>query len=349
MMRKMVVVGDPPAPGGAVLPYSSRGYTLHGHQAALIGGRAYCEGCNSVGIIAKAGGPRRMGFISEVALEGDVVMCHCPVPPPLIATLVHTSWFEDMGGGIGNLEPHMLVPGWLSADRSTVAASKRLVDSEVTHPPEAEQTENICPNMTNREFATLVMTLRDEALVLTTQRLQELERWDDVARARIKEWFGDVGPRSAKAHLDTMRDYLKEGLIACERVLRGLEPNNFVRWSPSALKHVGCVSGSPLGLMAEVCKPDTKTHTIAIASNFCGLDRDRRIFGTEFIRDGDSKLSTLVHEVTHFDDAFGSFDGWYGSKNSREKISSTKDFATARTNADSLASYIVGVSAKASI
>lgn len=130
-MRKMVVVGDPPAPGGAVLPYSSRKYALHGHQVALIGGRAYCEGCNSVGIIAKAGGPGRMKFISEVALEGDVVICHCPVPPPLIATLVHTSWYDDMGGGIGSLEPHLLVPGWLSADRSTVAASKRLVDYAV--------------------------------------------------------------------------------------------------------------------------------------------------------------------------------------------------------------------------
>lgn len=351
MMRKMVVVGDPPAPGGAVLPYSSRSYTLHGHQVALIGGRAYCQGCNSVGIIAKAGGPRRMNFISDVALEGDVVICHCPVPPPLMATLVHTSWYDDMAGGSGELQPHMLAAGWLSADRSTVAASKKLVDSEVTHPPEAEQTENICPNMTNREFAALVIKLRDEALVLTAQRLQELERWDDVARARIKEWFGDVGPWSDKAHLDTMRDYLKEGLIACDRVLRGLEPKNFVRWSQSALKHVGCVSGSQygIGVSAEVCKPDTKTHTISIAMGFCELPRDMRLFGIETIRDGDSKLLTLVHEVTHFDDVFSSFDDWYGTKNAREKILNTKDFAKARTNADSIASYILGVSAKASI
>jgi uncharacterized Zn-binding protein involved in type VI secretion len=55
MMRKILVVGDSPAPGGRVLPYDGPMLDLYGHRAALIGGRAYCEGCNSVGIIAKAG------------------------------------------------------------------------------------------------------------------------------------------------------------------------------------------------------------------------------------------------------------------------------------------------------
>ena len=50
MMRKVIVVGDPPAPGGAVLPYSGPMMDVFGHRIALIGGRAYCEGCNSVGM-----------------------------------------------------------------------------------------------------------------------------------------------------------------------------------------------------------------------------------------------------------------------------------------------------------
>jgi len=62
MMRKVVLVGDPPA-GGRVLPYDGPMVDFFGHRPALIGGRAYCEGCNSVGIIAKAGGPRRPLFI----------------------------------------------------------------------------------------------------------------------------------------------------------------------------------------------------------------------------------------------------------------------------------------------
>jgi len=88
MMRKVIVVGDPPAPGGAVLPYGGHMSDVFGHRFALIGGRAYWEGCNSVGIIAKAGGPRRGCFHgAEMALEGDVVVCHCPVPPPLVGTM----------------------------------------------------------------------------------------------------------------------------------------------------------------------------------------------------------------------------------------------------------------------
>jgi len=150
--------------------------------------------------------------------------------------------------------------------------------------------------------------------------------------------------------LNEMREYLRKGLNACDGVLRGLKAENFVRWSPTALKHVGCVSGSAfgIGIAAEVCKPDVKTHTIAIALEFCEMKRDRRVFGAKSIRDGDSQLLTLVHEVTHFNDTFGSTDDWYGTGNSKSKLLQTRDFAKARINADSLASYILGVDAEAS-
>ena len=168
MMRKVIVVGDPPAPGGAVLPYSGPMMDVFGHRIALIGGRAYCEGCNSVGIIAKAGGPRR-GWLygAEMALEGDVVICHCPVPPPLIATLVHNMNFDDMLAGIRDFSAsYAALPGWFAGDSTSVAASKKAVDELVEHPPEAEQTENICPNMTNKEFCNLMLDLRDKAVTL---------------------------------------------------------------------------------------------------------------------------------------------------------------------------------------
>eukprot|EP01036_Dinobryon_divergens_P055530 gene55530-74136_t len=70
-------------------------FDFFGHRAALIGGRAYCEGCNSVGIIAKTGGPRRPQFISEIALEGDVVVCHCPMPQPLLSVLQQSAVCDD--------------------------------------------------------------------------------------------------------------------------------------------------------------------------------------------------------------------------------------------------------------
>lgn len=91
MMRRILVVGDPPAPGGRVLPYGGPTSELHGHRVALIGGRAYCEGCNSVGIIAKAGGPRRPQFISATV-------------DSQLSTLVHeVTHFDDTFGSFDTI------------------------------------------------------------------------------------------------------------------------------------------------------------------------------------------------------------------------------------------------------
>lgn len=342
MMRKTIVVGDPPASGGAVLPYSGPMSNVFGHRFALIGGRAYCEGCHSIGIIAKAGGRRRGSFHgAELALEGDVVVCHCPTPPPLVATLVHTMMTDDLLGGsvkAFNLS-FAALPGWFDADPQEVAASKKTVDGLVTHPPEAEQTENICPNMTNKEFATLAMKLRDIAVdYITRQRLPELERWDSEAQGRVKMWFG-VADQGIRAHL-------QKGLVECARVLQGLAPKNFVRFTPGG-KLLTCVMDNGLGTVAAVCKPDTATHTIAIALPFCDFPNNKIIFGTNKVRDGDSKLLTLIHEVSHFDDTFSSNDTWYGTGESRHRVN-LETLPALRVNADSIAAYVLGVDPEAS-
>jgi uncharacterized Zn-binding protein involved in type VI secretion len=342
MMRRVVLVGDPPAAGGRVLPYDGPMVDFFGHRPALIGGRAYCEGCNSVGIIAKAGGPRRPQFISEIALEGDVVVCHCPIPQPLLSVSQQSAecddddWIAD--GTMRSLA--VMAPAERTTAGLEMAAFKKVVDEGVTHPPEAEQTERICPNMTNKAFATLMMKLRDMAVdYIAKQRLPELERWDEQAQARVMTWFG-IADQSTREHLH-------KGLIACVRVLRGLEPKNFVRFTAGG-KLLTCVMDNGVGTVAAVCKPDVATHTIAIALPFCEFENDNRIiFGTDKVRDGDSRLLTLIHEVTHFDDTFGSNDTWYGTAKSRGQVNS-QNLQALRVNADSIAAYILGVDPKAS-
>jgi hypothetical protein len=342
MLRKVLVVGDPPAPGGRVLPYGGPMLDLHGHRVALIGGRAYCEGCNSVGIIAKAGGPRRPQFISEAALEGDVVVCHCPVPQPLLSVLQQSAEYDDGDQHAAGAMPSVTALATKATATSglEMVAFKKTVDNGVTHPPEAEQTENICPNMTNKEFATSTLKLRDLAVdYITKKRLPELERWDEEAQARARTWFGiaDQG----------IREHLRKGLAACVRVLRGLEARNFVRFTAGG-KLVTCVLDNGSGTVASVCKPDTATHTIAIALPFCEFRYDNRtIFGTERVLDGDSRLLTLIHEVTHFDDTFSSNDTWYGTAKSRRQVNS-QNLEALRVNADSIAAYILGVDPRAS-
>ena len=78
------------------------------------------------------------------------------------------------------------------------------------------------------------------------------------------------------------------------------------------------------------------------------VESDHRIiFGTDKVRDGDSRLLTLIHEVTHFDDTFSSNDTWYGTAKSRAQVNS-QNLDALRVNADSIAAYILGVDSKAS-
>lgn len=330
MMRKALVVGDPPACGGAVLTYAGPSMDVHGHRIALVGGRVYCEGCNSVGLIAKAGGPRRGFFYdAEIALEGDVVVCHCPVPPPLVSTLQQSMTYDDaLAAAVSDYSPSFAaLPGWFAGDSASVLASSKVVDALVEHLPEAEQVENICPNMTNKEFCTLVLDLRADAVKMIERRLKDLDLWGKREKARVKQWFGTDD--------ETTRQYLRSGLSRCLRVLMGLTCDNFVRYSEQLMRNVGCTpSGNKIGLIAEVCKPDVKTHTIGIAIGFCGL-RPRSA-------EWDSQLQTLIHEVTHFDDVFSSVDDIYKMG---ESLAIANDTERALKNADSLVGYVAyGVS-----
>ena len=256
MMRRTIVVGDAPVCGGSVLPYvAALSSTIHGHPVALIGGRVYCEGCHSVGIIAKAGGPRRVEFISEEALEGDVVVCHCPKPQPLMSTLQTTSYADDGSGTHAMAMPEALAALSFTGGHVDLAAAKKTVDEQVEHPPEAEQAENICPNMTNQAFAVLVMKLRDMAIeYIQHRRLPELERWDKAAQERVRSWFGATD--------QSLREYLLSGLTACIRVLQGLTPKNFVRYAEGG-KQLTCAMGmlpASLPPSASLTRPHTPSR-----------------------------------------------------------------------------------------
>lgn len=107
VMRKIVVVGDKTNSDGVILPNANSTFSVGdaGHKVALIGGPVQCLACKSVGTIAKAGGPRRMHFMGEVALEDDIVLCGCPVHPKLIANLHQTMTYDDQAESQGVVPP----------------------------------------------------------------------------------------------------------------------------------------------------------------------------------------------------------------------------------------------------
>ncbi|WP_419469078.1 PAAR domain-containing protein [Burkholderia pseudomultivorans] len=103
MNRRIAVVGDGLSSGGTIAPYGGPRLLVHGHQAALIGGRAFCAACKTTGIIAKAGGPYRLRFQGEVALEHDIVLCGCSTPPSIVAVLAGEAWCDDRLEGLGEV------------------------------------------------------------------------------------------------------------------------------------------------------------------------------------------------------------------------------------------------------
>lgn len=107
--RKVVLVGDPPTSGGAVLPNGCKSY-VNGVSKATQDSKVRCDACSSIGTIARAGGPFRPGvYGSHEVLEGDLVLCKCAVAPLLIAKAVSSGppvlWVDDRIEKFGAVGP----------------------------------------------------------------------------------------------------------------------------------------------------------------------------------------------------------------------------------------------------
>jgi uncharacterized Zn-binding protein involved in type VI secretion len=116
MMRLLLCVGDEPQTGGYTVNSETRPFGVSGHPAAIIGGHAYCNACKSMGVIAKAGGPRRINHTPhEIALDGDILLCKCPEPPRMAARMQSTFRHEDMSDALGTVASARTAGGGVSS------------------------------------------------------------------------------------------------------------------------------------------------------------------------------------------------------------------------------------------
>ncbi|WP_061125622.1 M35 family metallo-endopeptidase [Caballeronia catudaia] len=185
-------------------------------------------------------------------------------------------------------------------------------------------TTPICPNMTNAQFRKLMMRLRDIAVKMIDDRIIALATVWVREKERVQTWFGksDEGTRKT----------LLEGLPRLQSVLRELTPENMIRYDDELGKSLSCVPVADMGSNdAAVCKPDSQKRIIQFYSHFCTLpSADLHT---------NCKLKVLLHECTHYVDAFDSLDNAYGW------ASGLKYWARAHSeeslnNADSIACYI---------
>lgn len=192
----------------------------------------------------------------------------------------------------------------------------------------------ICPNMTNSEFYATMNRLRDKAVKLLGDRLQELESWSNADQDKVALWFGNTTSQT--------RETLTDGLSRIREIMRGLTDKNYERYSDEALKRTGCVpnprrDGPPAS--ASVCKRDG-TYTIFIGPIFCKTDDEmQRADGVPY--DVDSKLLVLIHEISHFPQAMNSEDHFYTVTYSKIRARMRDEFCI--SNADNIASYVINM------
>ncbi|MDN7556796.1 M35 family metallo-endopeptidase [Burkholderia orbicola] len=160
-------------------------------------------------------------------------------------------------------------------------------------------TTPICPNMTNREFRMMAARLLKWSTILVERRITDLKRYDKATKDRMIYWFNRCD--------ENTRQYLINGFSRHLSVLKTLTPHHFVRRDPNLDRMLGCVPNMSdiENEAAHVCGPNTERKLVSIDMKFCTGLRDQNMFG-------DSRLSTLIHEVTHFTDTFGSTDPRYG-------------------------------------
>ncbi|MFL9927174.1 PAAR domain-containing protein [Herbaspirillum lusitanum] len=328
MRRPICCLGDYISSGGRVIAVSGN-MNIDGRRNARAGDPVSCPRHGHNRIIE--GDATLFDHGVPVVLHGHRCACGCVVIASSRAGVIARgeSIHESMGNG-----PDAIRSPSTDFSGKRISERERIVEAHQPATLDAYP-ERICSNLSNEEMAIKLTKLRDRAIQLVDVRISELQRWGDRDRALVIEWFGNDDPN--------IRVILQEGMPKIARVLKMLTPGNFVRWSQREQLFIHCDNSqsSATGVAAAVCKPESENHVIAINYIFCNFPDERKIFGTEIMLDGESKLLTLVHEVTHFTDVMNSDDVVYGVTSSR-RLAKLKDHR-AICNADNIAAYVLGI------
>ncbi|WP_174425860.1 M35 family metallo-endopeptidase [Cupriavidus basilensis] len=298
--------------------------THHGARVGVEGDFATCPVCKSGGTVTNDCYPAFSLMDKQILVEGACVNCKCAVKPIVIASL-NTFTIQVNRGGHTHLRAD-------SAAAAPVEASNKLVAGVPRETSENAPTL-ICQNMSNAEFYATMNRLRDKAVRLLADRLVELDRWNRADQDKVRLWFGN-------AREDT-RETLRDGLARMREIMHGLTDRNYERQTKEALARVGCVpraKGDEIPAAASICKPDG-TYSIFIGHLFCTMpDEANRNNVTPSAND--SKLTTLIHEVSHFPSAMNTEDSWSNIKWAQKQAARDK---FCLNNADSIAAYVANI------
>lgn len=317
--------GDKTSTNG-ILIATGRSAFHHNVTLGVEGDYATCPACKVGGPVMNDCYPAFDIHGKQVLVSGARVFCKCSTKPFVIPSQRDFT-IEVNRGGYRGAAP--IVP---TSNLAPDASNKFVEDMQ--NKQYAEDESLICPNMSNVEFHATMMQLRDKAVRLLNDRLAELSRWNQADQDKVTLWFGHTS--------GNMRKTLRDGLTGIRDVMGSLREKNFERHSEEGLRRVGCVPRARDGEIeatASVCKPDG-TYTIFVGPKFCRLDYEQNSpEGIPF--DSDSKLTVLIHEVSHFPEAMNSEDKWYNILLARLRAKARNQFCI--VNADNIAYYVTNI------
>jgi uncharacterized Zn-binding protein involved in type VI secretion len=338
----MVTPGLPPVPhvGGPILPAGVPNVLIGGLPAATVGSMCTCVGPPDVimqGAMTVLIGGRPAARMGDMTAHGGSIVIGCPTVLIGGPTFTDTSFAGVMAKGGGFL-------GWLSraiipilavvaivalvlsavviAVIAVVAIASILIYRGVTGRHLLTGTKKPAPTLNTAQAEKAKKAITD-AKEMLKRKQEELNRWDEKAKANAKKWMGD----DSEATRQMLKDRIQKELDLLDK----MDEKNFKPGDPDDVDDID-------NTYAYVYPTDT-THTVYIGGMFDGPNTPDT--------GENSRAGTIVHELSHFRDVGGTKDvvhpacggkKCYGTTNAENLAKQSP--ADAQTNADNFEFYM---------
>lgn len=210
---KVVTVGDKTTTGGVILD-GARTVYCQGKLVALIGSKAMCPQCNSIGIIRRTHSHNVVADNEQVCLEQSIVECKCPLGSN--RTIASPDAFEFIGFEDGLVGARIAGAQSLSAGEMDIAEviSQGGTDAFQVAPVEMPAQGAYWPPYDFAQGKSLEVIYTAEPVNLAVLSLEEAQEF-------LLNLYKDMGGKDKVSELKNYKS-LATGLYSAVKTARGL-------------------------------------------------------------------------------------------------------------------------------
>lgn len=316
----MVTPGVPPIPhvGGPILPPGTPTVFIGGMPAAVVGSMCTCVGPpdsivkGSLGVFIGGMPAARVG---DMTAHGGTIVMGCM-----------TVLIGDIGGGsisayFANINA-IDVNDELTGNEKSDASAKLTGEGKPKDFPKKWKGEDMkLYNISNESFKKEILPALDKAESLVDEKIKQLKEWGDKEKECFKKAFGDHGK-----NLDAEKDKKLSQMEKMKELITDLKDKKEANFRFGKIYEEG-TNIEKTNTFAWVNRKDT-SHIVNLGEAYNSAPLEGK----------DSKVGTLIHELSHFDDIAGTIDHAYGLTEAKNLAKNNKSKAI--TNADNFEYYI---------